>query len=44
MPPRAASGIGRALIDDLIAIARARGYGRIYWHTDETNSPRPRAL
>lgn len=36
-------GIGRALIDDLIAIARARGYGRIYWHTDETNS-RARAL
>lgn len=31
-------GLGRALIKDLIAIARAKGWHRLYWHTDETNS------
>ncbi len=31
-------GIGRALIDDLIAIARAKGWSRLYWHTDRDNS------
>lgn len=31
-------GIGRALIADLQAIARARGWQRLYWHTDEGNS------
>ena len=36
-------GLGRALIDDLIAIARAKGWSRLYWHTDETNT-RARAL
>jgi GNAT superfamily N-acetyltransferase len=36
-------GLGRALIDDLIALARAKGWSRLYWHTDETNS-RARAL
>jgi GNAT superfamily N-acetyltransferase len=36
-------GAGRALIDDLIALARARGWARLYWHTDETNT-RARAL
>ncbi len=30
-------GIGRALIDDLIAIARAKGWSRLYWHTDRDN-------
>lgn len=30
-------GVGRALIDDLIAIARARGWHRVYWHTDRGN-------
>ena len=30
-------GIGRALMDDLIAICRAKGYSRLYWHTDESN-------
>jgi GNAT superfamily N-acetyltransferase len=30
-------GIGRALIDDLIEIARAKGCKRLYWHTDENN-------
>ena len=36
-------GLGRALLDDLIAICRANGYARLYWHTDEGNS-RARAL
>lgn len=30
-------GIGRALIDDLIAISRAKGWSRLYWHTDRGN-------
>ncbi|NJM83678.1 MAG: GNAT family N-acetyltransferase [Tabrizicola sp.] len=33
------SGAARALIDDLIALARARGWARLYWHTDKGNSP-----
>ena len=36
-------GLGRALIDDLIALARAKGWARLYWHTNETNT-RARAL
>lgn len=36
-------GVGRALIDDVIAIARAQGWHRVYWHTDEGNA-RARAL
>jgi GNAT superfamily N-acetyltransferase len=36
-------GLGRALLDDLIAICRAKGYARLYWHTDEGNT-RARAL
>ncbi len=36
-------GLGRALIDDLVALAKARGWGRVYWHTDEGNT-RARAL
>jgi GNAT superfamily N-acetyltransferase len=30
-------GIGRALLDDLRAIAKAQGFKRLYWHTDEGN-------
>ena len=30
-------GIGRALIDDLIAISKEKGWSRLYWHTDENN-------
>jgi GNAT superfamily N-acetyltransferase len=30
-------GIGRALIDDLIEIARTKGCKRLYWHTAENN-------
>jgi GNAT superfamily N-acetyltransferase len=36
-------GLGRALIDDLRALAKARGWHRLYWHTDEGNA-RARAL
>ncbi len=36
-------GLGRALIDDLAIIARAKGWHRLYWHTDESNT-RARAL
>jgi GNAT superfamily N-acetyltransferase len=36
-------GVGRALIEDLSAIAMAKGWHRLYWHTDEGNS-RARAL
>ncbi|MGO4909702.1 N-acetyltransferase family protein [Pseudorhodobacter sp. W20_MBD10_FR17] len=36
-------GLGRALLDDLIAICRANGNARLYWHTDEGNT-RARAL
>ncbi|MEZ5731203.1 MAG: GNAT family N-acetyltransferase [Paracoccaceae bacterium] len=32
------AGVGRALIDDLITIARAKGWHRLYWHTDEGNT------
>jgi GNAT superfamily N-acetyltransferase len=36
-------GLGRALIDDLIALARSKGWSRVYWHTNEANA-RARAL
>jgi len=31
-------GAGRALIDDLLALGRAAGWDRVYWHTYETNA------
>lgn len=31
-------GIARALIEDLIALARAKGWKRLYWHTDASNT------
>ena len=31
-------GIGRALMEDLIALSRQRGWEHLYWHTDENNS------
>lgn len=31
-------GVGRALIEDLIALARARGWSRLYWHTEAGNT------
>lgn len=36
-------GAGRALIEDLVTLARARGWQRLYWHTDRDNA-RARAL
>ncbi|WP_395540029.1 GNAT family N-acetyltransferase [Neotabrizicola sp. sgz301269] len=37
-PALRGSGLGRALIDDLIALARARGWQRLYWHTAQDNA------
>lgn len=31
------AGLGRALLDDLVALSRANGWSRLYWHTDENN-------
>ena len=31
-------GVGRALIDDLAALARSRGWARLYWMTDQANA------
>ncbi|MDO9384823.1 MAG: GNAT family N-acetyltransferase [Hyphomicrobiaceae bacterium] len=32
------SGAGRALIDDLLALGRDRGWARVYWHTRQSNA------
>jgi GNAT superfamily N-acetyltransferase len=32
------SGAGRALIEDLIALGRERGWARVYWHTRQSNA------
>ena len=32
-PTARGQGLGRALIDDLVALARARGWHRLYWMT-----------
>ena len=37
LPSHRGAGIGRALIEDLIALARNRGWHRLYWHTDSDN-------
>jgi len=31
------NGLGRALIDDLVALGRDRGWSRLYWHTRQSN-------
>jgi GNAT superfamily N-acetyltransferase len=36
-PQARGHGIGRALIDDLVALARDRGWSRLYWHTKASN-------
>ena len=36
--PSRGKGFGRALIEDLIALARAKGWHRLYWHTDKNNA------
>ncbi|TRL38283.1 GNAT family N-acetyltransferase [Rhizobium straminoryzae] len=30
-------GVGRALLDDLVALSKEHGWSRLYWHTAETN-------
>lgn len=37
-PEARGQGIGRALIEDLMAIGRARGWHRIWWATDMDNA------
>lgn len=37
-PNARGKGIGRALIEDLIQIGRARGWHRLYWNTDRDNA------
>ena len=37
-PQARGQGIARALIDDLMNLARSRGWQRIYWMTDEANT------
>ncbi len=37
-PTRRGGGIGRALIDDLVARSRARGWSKLYWHTRASNA------
>jgi GNAT superfamily N-acetyltransferase len=36
---RRGAGVGRALIDDLVALSRQRGWKRLCWHTDRDNAP-----
>ncbi|WP_372840265.1 GNAT family N-acetyltransferase, partial [Phaeovulum sp.] len=31
-------GVGRALIEDLIALGKARGWARLYWMADQGNA------
>ena len=33
-------GIGRKLIEDLIALGKMQGWSRVYWHTDQDNPAR----
>ncbi len=37
-PSARGQGIGRALIEDLMALARDRGWHRLYWHTNADNT------
>lgn len=37
-PSARGQGLGRALIEDLIAIGRANGWRRLYWLTEITNT------
>lgn len=36
-PDKRGHGIGRALIEDLISMARDKGWSRLYWHTRQSN-------
>ena len=35
---RRGGGVGRALIEDALALARSRSCGRLYWHTHRDNT------
>ena len=37
-PAARGKGVGAALIEDLVAIGRARGWHRLYWNTDHNNA------
>lgn len=39
-PTRRGLGLGRALIADLVALGRAAGWSRLYWHTRTGNPAR----
>jgi GNAT superfamily N-acetyltransferase len=39
-PAARGQGIGRRLIEDLVALARSRGWSRLYWHTRADNPAR----
>jgi GNAT superfamily N-acetyltransferase len=39
VPEGRGMGVGRALIETLIALARQEGWPRVYWHTHELNEP-----
>jgi GNAT superfamily N-acetyltransferase len=36
-PSLRGGGVGRALIQDLVDLGRARGWSRLYWHTQADN-------
>lgn len=37
-PEQRGHGIGEALIRDLVALAKAKGWSRLYWHTQASNA------
>ncbi len=37
-PDARGKGVGRALITDLSTLAKAKGWHRLYWHTNEDNA------
>lgn len=37
-PERRGAGLGRALIDDILALAVSQGWSRVYWHTQAGNA------
>lgn len=39
-PEARGRGIGKALIEDLVALGRASGWSRLYWHTRADNPAR----
>ncbi len=37
-PAARGAGVGRALLDHLVALCRSRGWTDLYWHTRDTNA------